>query len=216
MKKQMDPPFWAGLAACVLPVAAGLLYYGALPGTMAVQWSFTDGAVSGTMPKAFAVFAIPAVFFIAQLVLYTSAHKTVWGECMMGFLREGLSWLFPVAAVGTYSVVYSANLTGAPLAPVLLCSLVGLGVLMVGAYVPQLPFGSRWGIRDEYTAIGEVHWKRIHYFAGGCWGVCGIAIILSTWLFPANAWYMLLWLLLMPVPQLYSYWRGQRHKRLTQ
>ena len=45
---------------------------------------------------------------------------------------------------------------------------------------------------------------------GGIWGLCGAAVILSNWLWPQNTGRMMIWLVLMGVPGIYSHWMGRR------
>lgn len=45
---------------------------------------------------------------------------------------------------------------------------------------------------------------------GGIWGLCGAAVILGNWLWPQNTGRMMIWLVLMGVPGLYSRWMGRR------
>ena len=151
MKKQIQTPFWAGLAACALPLVAGLLAYGRLPGQMAVQWSGETGEVISLMSKPWAVIAIPAVLMVMHWVVYATVHSMVLGPRLMGALREGLGWLIPLLSVAMYSVIFAANLTGRIQILVLLFSLVGLAVLIVAAHVAELPFGSRWGVQERFS-----------------------------------------------------------------
>ena len=210
MKKQIQTPFWAGLAACALPLVAGLLAYGRLPGQMAVQWSGETGEVTSLMSKPWAVIAIPIVLMVMHWVVYATVHSMVLGPRLMGALREGLGWLIPLLSVAMYSVIYGANLTGRIQVFVLLFSLMGLAVLIVAAHVAELPFGSRWGVQDRFSMASEENWNHIHMVTGGIWGLCGAAVMLGSWLSPLNAGRMLLWLVPMIVPGIYSHWMGRR------
>lgn len=206
MKKQIQTPFWAGLAACALPLAAGLLAYGRLPGQMAVQWNSATGEVLSLMSKPWAVIAIPVVLMVMHWVIYASVHSMVLGKRLMGALREGISWLMPLLSVIVYGLLFSANLRGGVQISAMVYGLVGLAFLVVGGYTPQLVFGSRWGIRDEYTALGEEHWQRVHSFAGLCLALCGGSILVCGWLHPGFAWWMIVWPLLLAAPHCYSFW----------
>lgn len=210
MKKQIQTPFWAGLAACALPLVAGLLAYGRLPGQMAVQWSGETGEVTSLMSKPWAVIAIPIVLMVMHWVVYATVHSMVLGPRLMGALREGLGWLIPLLSVAMYSVIYGANLTGRIQVFVLLFSLMGLAVLIVAAHVAELPFGSRWGVQDRFSMASEENWNHIHMVTGGIWGLCGVAVILGNWLLPQNTGRMMIWLVFMGVPGLYSHWMGRR------
>lgn len=212
MKKQIQTPFWAGLVACALPLVAGLLAYGRLPGLMAVQWDSATGEVTNLMSKPWAVIAIPVVFMVMHWVIYASVHSMVLGQRLMGALREGISWLMPLLSVAIYSIVYGANLTGRIQILVLLFSLVGLAVLIVAAHVAELPFGSRWGIQDDFSMVSKENWTHIHLVTGAIWGLCGAAVILGNWLLPQNTGRMMIWLVFMGVPGIYSHWMGRKQK----
>ena len=206
MKKQIQTPFWAGLAACALPLVVGLLAYGRLPGQMAVQWDGSTGQVTNLMSKPWAVLAIPAVLMLMHWVIYTTVHSMVLGRRMMGALREGISWLMPLLSVILYDLLFSANLRGQVQVSAVVDALKKLAFLAAGGYTPQLAFGSRWGIRDEYTELGEEHWQRIHSFAGLCLGLCGGSVLVCGWLHPGFAWWMVIWPLLLVAPHCYSFW----------
>lgn len=78
------------------------------------------------------------------------------------------------------------------------------------AHVAELPFGSRWGVQDRFSMSSEENWTHIHMVTGGIRGLCGAAVMLGSWLSPLNAGRMLLWLVPMIVPGIYSHWMGRR------
>ena len=147
---------------------------------------------------------------VMHWVVYATVHSMVLGPRLMGALREGLGWLIPLLSVAMYSVIYGANLTGRIQVFVLLFSLMGLAVLIVAAHVAELPFGSRWGVQDRFSMASEENWNHIHMVTGGIWGLCGVAVILGNWLLPQNTGRIMIWLVFMGVPGLYSHWMGRR------
>ena len=78
------------------------------------------------------------------------------------------------------------------------------------AHVAELPFGSRWGVQDRFSMASDENWIHIHMVTGGIWDLCGAAVILSNWLWPQNTGRMMIWLVLMGVPGIYSHWMGRR------
>ncbi len=207
MKSKMQMmPFWSGIIACLLPMAAGLVLYGNLPQQVAVQWKDFGGEITGTVPKEWAVFVIPLVFVVLHWVFAISAHKALWGRCMIGFVREAIGWLMPTIAIITYSMVYSVAVNGRLHLSALLYGIIGLAILIIASYVPHLSFGSRWGIRDEYTQMGEEHWQKVHWFAGVIWALGGISVILFGWFQWLFGWWMLCWVVVLLAPNVYSAW----------
>ena len=204
MKKRETTSFWAGLVSCLLPIGAGMILYSQMPIQVPVQWDLFTGQVTNTLARWQVVLGGPLVLAVLYWILHTSLHKTVWGSCMLGFLREGLSWFIPVVSMLMYSSIYSYQVLGNLQPVTVVYGLVGLLLIAMGSYLPALEPGSKLGIRDEYTQMGERHWYQVHRFAAGCVMLAGGTILLAGWLHPTLSWWMLIWPVLPAAPHIYS------------
>ena len=190
---------------CLLPMAAGAAVYHRLPETMATHWGI-NGAANGWMPRAAAVFALPALIAAIDLFCCWAMDRDPRKENMSTALRSITMWSCPAVSLLCGTITLGAGLgyemhvsTVAPL-------FVGILFLVIGNYLPKTKQSDTLGIRLPWTLSSEENWNRTHRLSGFLWVAAGAAFILLSLLRLWNIWLLgALLLALIFVPIGYSY-----------
>ena len=203
MKTNRKEPFLTTLV-CLLPMAAGAAVYHRLPETMVTHWG-TDGAANGWMPRAAAVFALPALIAAIDLFCCWAMDRDPRKENMSTALRSITMWSCPAVSLLCGTITLGAGLgyemhvsTVAPL-------FVGILFLVIGNYLPKTKQSDTLGIRLPWTLSSEENWNRTHRLTGFLWVAAGALCILFTLLHLWNGWLLAgLIALIALLPALYS------------
>ncbi|MBQ8911432.1 MAG: SdpI family protein [Clostridia bacterium] len=216
MKNLMKAHKWKLLASSLLillPMLFGSIVWKRLPEALAIHWGL-DGRADGFAHPFYAVFFLPLFLLLTHgLCLFI----TVRDKQNKGQSRKVLGmvfWILPVVSLYSGGVIYAA-VFGMPLSPSLLvCSLVGAGLILFGNYLPKCRRNRTVGIKLKWTLQSEENWNGTHRFAGKVWVVCGllalgVAFLPKGLLGPALAVILFTAVLL---PTVYSY---RLYKRLS-
>lgn len=121
------------IIVCLIPAAAGLVFYGSLPSEIAVQWS-SGGQVSNYAPKWFAVLGMPIFFALFNLYCHyrtDSTHKERnYPEVMIWFLK----WVIPFLSV----ICVGLSLTSAlerPMYSAGVMAFLGTALILLGSVI---------------------------------------------------------------------------------
>lgn len=191
---------------CLLPMAAGAAVYHRLPETMATHWG-TDGAANGWMPRAAAVFALPALIAAIDLFCCWAMDRDPRKENMSTALRSITMWSCPAVSLLCGTITLGTGLgyemhvsTVAPL-------FVGILFLVIGNYLPKTKQSDTLGIRLPWTLSSEENWDRTHRLTGFLWVAAGLLFLVLTLLHLWNAWLLSgLIVLATLLPLFYSYY----------
>lgn len=216
MKNLMKAHKWKLLASSLLillPMLFGIIVWNRLPEALAIHWGL-DGSADGFAHPFYAVFFLPLFLLLMHwLCLFITARDNK----DKGQSRKVLGmvfWILPVISLYSGGIIYGA-VFGMPLSPSLLvCSLVGAGLILIGNYLPKCRRNRTVGIKLKWTLQSEENWNGTHRFAGKVWVVCGllvfgVAFLPKGLLGPALAVILFTAVLL---PTVYSY---RLYKRLS-
>ena len=190
----------------ILPVLIGIIYWDRLPDVMATHFGM-DNEANGFSSKAFAVFGLPAVLLaVLWLGAFVTSHDPKRQNISPKMFSLGL-WIAPVVSLVVAATVYPINL-GYELDITFFAELfLGLMFIIIGNYLPKARQNYTIGIKIPWTLANEENWNRTHRLAGYLWMICGILLIMIclTRLVPAQ-WSVGIFLILVLVPCVYSYW----------
>ena len=165
----------------LLPMLYGILLWDQLPDSFTTHWG-ADGTADGVGSKAFAVFGIPAIFLVVNLlcIFCTYLDKKNWekNQKAMGMLF----WIMPILSIIINCAVYKTSSGNAMdffwLFPVMLGALF----IVMGNYLPKVSQNRTFGIKIFWTLANEENWNLTHRFSGKIWVACGILILLTAFL----------------------------------
>ncbi len=187
----------------LLPVLAGIVLWNQFPQQMPTHWN-AAGEVDGWSGKAFAVFGLPAILLAAQWLCILGSFADPKREAHSSKVLHLVFWIIPVLSVVLHAVTYAVALGREVRMEVVMPILVGLGLAIIGNYLPKCKQNYTIGIKIPWTLNSEENWNRTHRFAGRIWVVGGIAIMLTG--FFGGVWILLPIMILMVVaPFAYSY-----------
>ncbi len=174
----------------MLPVLIGIICWNRLPDVMATHFGFNNEA-NGFSSKAFAVFGLPLILLA---VLWVGAFVTAHDPKRQNISPKMFSlmlWIAPVISLVAAATIYPVNL-GYELDIAFFSELLlGLMFIIIGNYLPKA--------RQNYT-IGI-------NLAGYLWMICGILMILiSLTRFVPAEWLVGIFLIMVLVPCIYSFW----------
>lgn len=190
----------------VSPMLFGLIAWNILPDRLAVHWG-VDGEADGFAGKLFAVLFLP-LFLLAMhwvCVLITAADHKHREQSPKVYTM--VLWIMPVISVVMNSLTYAVALGWTANINWILCLLFGVGLMLIGNYLPKCKQNRTVGIKISWTLASEKNWNATHRLAGKVWFFSGIVMTLGVFL--PFAWSMALVLsvlvVVVAVPCIYSY-----------
>ena len=190
----------------ILPVLIGIICWNRLPDVMATHFGFNNEA-NGFSSKAFAVFGLPLILLA---VLWVGAFVTAHDPKRQNISPKMFSlmlWIAPVISLVAAATIYPVNL-GYELDIAFFSELLlGLMFIIIGNYLPKARQNYTIGIKIPWTLANEENWNRTHRLAGYLWMICGILMILiSLTRFVPAEWLVGIFLIMVLVPCIYSFW----------
>ena len=190
----------------ILPVLIGIICWNRLPDVMATHFGFNNEA-NGFSSKAFAVFGLPLILLA---VLWVGAFVTAHDPKRQNISPKMFSlmlWIAPVISLVAAATIYPVNL-GYELDIAFFSELLlGLMFIIIGNYLPKARQNYTIGIKIPWTLANEENWNRTHRLAGYLWMLCGILmIIISLTRFVPAEWLVGIFLIMVLVPCIYSFW----------
>ena len=190
----------------ILPVLIGIICWDRLPDVMATHFGMNNEA-NGFSSKVFAVFGLPLVLLA---VLWVGAFVTAHDPKRQNISPKMFSlmlWIAPAISLVAAATVYPVNL-GYELDIAFFGELLlGLMFIIIGNYLPKARQNYTIGIKIPWTLANEENWNRTHHLAGYLWMICGILmIIISLTRFVPAEWLVGIFLIMVFVPCIYSFW----------
>ena len=190
----------------ILPVLIGIICWDRLPDVMATHFGINNEA-NGFSSKVFAVFGLPAVLLaVLWLGAFVTSHDPKKQNISPKMFTLML-WIAPVISLVVAATMYPVNL-GYELDIAFFGELLlGLMFIIVGNYLPKARQNYTIGIKIPWTLANEENWNRTHRLAGFLWMICGaVMIVISLMRFVPAQWLVGVFLIMVLVPCIYSYW----------
>ena len=204
MKNKMKMTTVLTTLVCLIPLAAGAVLYNSLPDTMAIHWGF-DGTANGWASKLVAVFVLPGVLLILNLLFPVLLNMDPKNKNMDEKIKTLVRWIIPVVSVLCAGVTL-AEACGVESKMALIGPMI-MGVLFVaiGNFLPKTTQSYTVGIKLPWTLNSEENWNRTHRMAGFLWVAGGIVMIITALLGLGFAGMIAMIVLMAVVPTVYSY-----------
>lgn len=196
------------LIAAVLSFAGFIALYGKLPEQLPSHWNF-NGEIDDYMSKqAFIAFMFMPIGLYLMMELLPKIdpkkkaydqHYKAYGyfELFMVLFVTGMQWLSIGAALGMNISVSKVVLYG-----------LGLMLLLLGNFMPQIRPNYFFGIKTPWTLADEQVWKKTHRLGGYIYSFAGLTIILANFALPSffSAYGVFGLIMATFLPVGYSYW----------
>jgi hypothetical protein len=116
-------------------------------------------------------------------------------------------WILPILSLYANGVVYAATLGAITYLPVIVGVLLSAAFIIIGNYLPKTKRNRTIGIKIKWTLESDDNWYATHRFAGKIWVICGIVMLVCSFL-PEKIFFIPMLLMLLPMaiaPAVYSY-----------
>ena len=215
MKQWIKINRWKILLSCLLtllPILVGIILWDWLPDSMATHWG-ADGNIDGFSTKAFAVFGLPIIICVLNLVCFIFTLLDKNSREQNGKAMGIIFWIMPCLSLVVNGVIYSVALGKEFSVELLIPVIIGILFVAIGNYMPKVKQNRTLGIKLPWTFQNEENWNKTHRLGGKLWVLGGILILLSVCLpFEATVWVFVTVLLLMiAIPFAYSYSLYRNH-----
>ena len=192
----------------LLPIVFGFIIWGRLPEPMPTHFN-AAGEADGFMPKAVAVFALPAAMLLVHIVcivmtLIDPKRRNIDGKPFLMVL-----WICPVMSILVSGFMYAYALgmnvnitTGMFIA-------LGIMLIILGNYPPKCGQNYSIGIKVPWALNDEDNWRATHRFGGKVYVAAGVATVILAFFVTASKvlfWvYFAVVMIACGLPAVYSY-----------
>ena len=203
-------------AITLLPAFIGLILWNRLPEQIPTHWNFA-GEVDGWSSKAFGVFFIPllmtAIQIFTAVMMCIDPKNTVKKQNIPDKLFSIILWILPVVSIVISAVMYLAALDIPINITLVMGLLLGMLFIIMGNYMPKCRQNYTLGIRLPWTLDNEENWHKTHRLAGKVFVLCGIFLLISSFLnlFKIALGVALFSTLLIPTGYSYFLFTKQQH-----
>ena len=187
----------------LLPMFVGLILWNQLPEQIPTHWN-AAGEVDGWSSKAFAVFGLSGILLAAQWLctLGTAADPKKFNHSDK--VLHLVLWVIPMLSLILYGATYATALGKEVPMEMLMPIVIGLILTIVGNYLPKCKQNYTVGIKIPWTLNSEENWNKTHRFAGKLWLICGLLIMVTSFL--GISWVLICIVFPMAfAPMIYSY-----------
>lgn len=196
----------------LLPIAAGLILWNALPQEVATHWDLR-GTVNGWSSKPFSVFFMPllllAVHWICIAVTALDPRSKDQTPKALGMIF----WVCPFVSLFASTMIY-AHAFGMDMGRDAIFTVVlGLMFIVIGNLLPKCRRNYTLGIRVKWTLEDDANWNATHRFGGKVWVVGGLLVTLCSFL-PGTVIHFVSFaaiIILAVIPVVYSYVYHRKH-----
>ncbi len=209
MIKANKRALWLTSVLILLPIAAGLALWPALPNRIATHFG-VDNQPNGWSSKPFAVLGWPcvvlALHWTAVAALELDRRRRNIDRKMVAILL----WICPITSLLLSAITY-ANALGAPVnVGFLVMLLLGVMFIAIGNGLPKCKQNHTLGVRLPWTLQDPENWRRTHRVAGWSMSVAGVLVLATAYLRIPWLFFGILTLALL-LPALYSFIYHRRH-----
>lgn len=201
------------LAGTFLPTLIGLILWNRLPELMVTHFG-ADAAPDGASGKAFAVFGLPAIMAALNLVALAITAADPGHKNQNKKALGVVFWIVPMISLTVCGMMYAVALGKNVDVMLILPLLMGVLFVAIGNYMPKVTRNKTLGVKIYWTLNNEENWNKTHRFAGKCWVIGGLLMLLTaalplSWMLPVM---LAAILLLAAAPAVYSYLIYRGHK----
>ena len=189
---------------CLIPMVVGALVYSRLPESLATHFGL-DGTPDGWSSRLFAVFGLPGILLVVNLVLPFLLRADPKHENMSSALKTVTIWTIPLLSLICSGATLSRGLGYDVRIERILPVLMGVLFVVIGNYLPKTKQSYTMGIKLPWTLASEENWNRTHWLAGFLWVICGVYFIVMSFIGWSLVAFLIPLFVMILVPTVYSY-----------
>ena len=187
----------------LIPMFAGLFLWNVLPDTMPMHWNI-NGEVDGWVSKPVAIFGMPLAMIAFQWLCTFITGTDPKNKNITKKSMDLVLWIIPCITLMLGTITYLAALNYPISVDIIMPAFFGVFFIVVGNYLPKCKQSHTIGIKLPWTLESEDNWNKTHRFAGKLWVICGLLILILSFL--GNIYIMMgVTLVMVLIPAIYSY-----------
>ena len=163
----------------LLPTLAGLLLWNQLPDKIPSHWGFS-GQIDGWSSKPKAVFMMPCIMALGQLVLVFCTFADPKAKNIHKKPLTVSMWLLPIVSIIMNGASYMIALGKKINMTSVMLLIIGLIFILLGNYLPKLQQNYTVGIKVAWALEDADNWERTHRFGGKLLLLGGVVLILLS------------------------------------
>ncbi|MDO4976110.1 MAG: SdpI family protein [Eubacteriales bacterium] len=196
---------------CLIPIIVGLLLYDKIPAQIATHWDI-NGEANGWSSKFVGIVVFPGILFFINLLFPFLLKMDPKYNNVSNKVKSLLHWIIPIVCLFASTITLSAALGVNVKVEIYAPLFCGVLFVIIGNYLPKVKQSYMVGIKLPWTLSDEENWNKTHRMAGFLWVLCGLFMILFTF-FPVRIpAFIILFVLMILVPTVYSYLIYRRKK----
>lgn len=196
----------------LLPIVFGLLVWDKLPQTITTHWG-ANGEANGWQSRISVVLQ-PLIFLALHYIVIFTVRLDKRNKFQNPTVMELIYWLIPALSIFTCFIIYSNALGFEVSVTVFAQIFIGLLFLVLGIVMPKIKQNGFVGIRVKWTLENEENWKVTHILGGKVWAICGLVMIVTSFLpYEYSFIFMIVSIIAaVIIPVLYSYKYSKKEK----
>lgn len=196
---------------CLIPIVVGFMFYSKMPEQVAIHWGF-DGNPDGYASKAVAIVILPLALFGMNLLLPFLFKMDPKYENISEKTINLSMWIIPVVSLMASGLTISSALGKQVNINVFVPLVMGIMFTVIGNYLPKMSQSYTVGIKLPWTLNDEENWNKTHRLAGKLWVVCGLLLIVGSFINMAMGLMIAMLVVAVIVPTVYSYMQFKNSK----
>lgn len=192
----------------LIPVFVGIFLWDRLPDKIAVHFD-VNGNADDWWNKGLAIWGIPLFILAAHIICLLMTSQDPNKKNIGDKIYNLVIWICPVCSVICGIIIYSDALELSFPVFQIFQAVLGIGVIIVGNFVPKCRQNYTIGIRLPWTLNDNENWNCTHRFAGKVWIAGGLILVVNAFL---NNWIIALAVILLiaVIPVIYSFVQYRR------
>ncbi len=194
----------------LIPMFVGLILWNKLPDSVAIHFD-ANGNADNWCYKGWAILGIPLFILAVQfLCLFITTHDPK-KKNISNKIYNLIIWICPICSVICGVIIYTNALDISFSIFPILQTVLGIGVMTAGNFLPKCRQNHTIGIKLPWTLGDNENWNCTHRFAGKVWILGGLILVINTFL---NNWIisLVIILFLIVIPFIYSWRYYMKHK----
>ena len=190
----------------LLPIAVGAVVWNLFPGKMQEYWS-TNGKTVEPGGMMFLAFIIPVSIFVLYRIIVLMVARDPKNKEQSSKVLNMVLFIMPVISLVVSCNIYAIALGNDFGVGILMRVLIGIIFIVIGNYMPKCRQNQTIGIKVKWTLHNEDNWNKTHRFTGILWVLCGVILLVTTFIpmetiMPA---FLIIVLVMVIMPFMYSY-----------
>lgn len=209
---------WIPLLLVLAAVALSIFYYPQLPERMATHWG-ASGKANGYSSRLWGAWMLPLFMALIWIILRAIPHIDPRRANYAKF--SGMYDALVILILAFMLLIHVVVLMGATGTQIrmerVLMPSVGIFIAIMGLLIPKVHPNWFVGIRTPWTLTSDLSWERTHKMGGPLFVILGVLMIVSTFIVPEIAIWILVAAALAIVIFLFAYsyqvWKTDPLKR---